>query len=47
MLQTLLVILTFSLALGYLLKKFVWDAIYVSPSKTNNKKGCHKGDCGC
>ena len=50
--QTILVIITFTLALGFLLKKFVWDAIFESKGKSSNtldggKTKCGKGDCGC
>lgn len=50
--QTFLVILTFSLAAGFLLKKFVWDPISENKQQQNgtldggNTK-CGKNDCGC
>ena len=52
MLQTILVIITFSLAAGFLLKKLVWNPIFGSKGKTfetidgGNTK-CGKNDCGC
>lgn len=52
MMQTILVIITFTLALGFLLKKFVWDSIFESKKPTSgtldggNTK-CGKNDCGC
>lgn len=50
--QTILVIITFSLALGFLLKKFVWDSIFESKGKFSNtmdggKTKCGKNNCGC
>ena len=42
--QTLLVIITFLLAVGFLLKKFVWNPIYET-RKPGGKKGDHS-DCG-
>ena len=50
--QTILVIITFSFALGFLLKKFVWNPIFESKGKASgtldggNTK-CGKDDCGC
>lgn len=52
MIQTILVIITFSLAAGFLLKKLVWNPIFGSKGKTigtldgGNTK-CGKTDCGC
>jgi len=57
--QTILVIITFTLALGFLLKKFVWDAIIESKQNTSvtlggkkinsdsGKGRCAKNNCGC
>ena len=50
--QTILVILTFCMALGFILKKFVWNPIFEGKRKTlgtldgHNTK-CGKSDCGC
>jgi len=50
--QTLLVIITFSLAAGYLLKKFLWTPVFENKKKNigtldgGNTK-CGKKDCGC
>lgn len=50
--QTILVIITFALAAGYLLKKFVWTPVFESKSKKigtldgGNTK-CGNNDCGC
>ena len=52
MLQTILVIITFSLAAGFLIKKLIWNPIFGSKGKTfgtidgGNTK-CGKNDCGC
>lgn len=43
--QTILVLITFSLAVGYMLKKFVWNPIFESRKSSGNKNpGSH--DCG-
>lgn len=48
----MLVILTFCLALGFLLKKFVWNPLFegkrkVAKSIDGAKIKCGKEDCGC
>jgi len=52
--QTILVLLTFALATGYLLKKFVWNPIFDGRQKTTGtgtldggKTKCGDKDCGC
>ena len=50
--QTVLVIITFCLAAGFLLKKFVWAPMFESKAKTSptldgNRVKCGKDDCGC
>ncbi|WP_170134699.1 hypothetical protein [Marinirhabdus gelatinilytica] len=50
--QTILVLITFAIALGYLLKKFVWTPVFESRttppnSLDGNKVKCGKKDCGC
>ncbi|MFT4668541.1 MAG: hypothetical protein ACI9AT_000938 [Ulvibacter sp.] len=50
--QTVLVILTFILATGFLLKKFVWNSIFERRQKTagtldGGKTKCGDNDCGC
>jgi len=52
MIQTILVVITFSLAAGFMLKKFVWNPIFESKEKSSNtldggKTKCGKNDCGC
>ncbi len=46
--QTLLVLVTFSLAVGFLLRKFVWNPIFDTRKNSGNKKpGSHDCDsCG-
>lgn len=39
--QTILVVLTVILAVGFLIRKFIWKP------KAKNSKGCGSGDCGC
>ena len=50
--QTVLVILTFLLAAGFLLKKFLWESIFEDRKKTastldGGKTKCGDKDCGC
>jgi hypothetical protein len=50
--QTILVILVFSLAAGYLLKKFVWNPIFEGRQKSlgtldGGKTKCGDKDCSC
>ena len=50
--QTLLVLITFSLAAGFLIRKFVWNPLFESrqtPPGTldGGKTKCGKKDCGC
>jgi len=52
MIQTILVIITFSLAAGFLIKKFVWDSIIETKGKSSGtldggKTKCGKSDCCC
>ncbi len=50
--QTILVIIVFTIAAGYLLKKFLWFPIFENSKKSmgtldgGNTK-CGKKDCGC
>lgn len=44
--QSILVIITFAIAAGFILKKFVWNPIFESNKKdANGKSGCDTG-CG-
>jgi hypothetical protein len=50
--QTVLVIVIFTLAVGYLLKKFLWVPIFESRQRTantldGNRTKCGNKDCGC
>ncbi|MEZ4778204.1 MAG: hypothetical protein R2786_02345 [Flavobacteriaceae bacterium] len=50
--QTLLVLVTFCIALFFLLKKFVWNPIFEGRKKTlgtldGGKTKCGNKDCGC
>lgn len=50
--QTVLVIIIFALAVGFLLKKFVWTPVFETRQKTTatldgNRTKCGKNDCGC
>lgn len=50
--QTVLVIITFLLALGFLLKKFVWTPVFETKRKSTstldgNRTKCGNKDCGC
>lgn len=43
--QTILVLITFVLALGYMIKKFVWNPFGTGKNLKKNKPGDHS-DCG-
>tara|TARA_B100001057_G_C22602735_1_gene853443 strand:+ start:258 stop:416 length:159 start_codon:yes stop_codon:yes gene_type:complete len=50
--QTILVIITFSLAVAYIVKKFVWTPVFESRGKASGtldggKTKCGNKDCGC
>lgn len=50
--QTILVILTFTLAAGFLMKKFVWNPIFETRQKSagtldGGKTKCGNDGCGC
>jgi len=50
--QTILVLITFCIATGYLLKKFVWNPIFEGRQKPTGtldggKTKCGKKDCAC
>lgn len=44
--QTFLVYLVVAVALGYLLRKFVWP-LFAKPDGKHGGKGCGNSDCGC
>ena len=44
-LQNILVLICFSLAIGYLVKKFFWKTVV--KSNTKSQAACGKNDCGC
>jgi len=50
--QTILVLITFSIAVGFLIKKFVWNPIFEARQNSGGtldggKTKCGKKDCGC
>ena len=50
--QTVLVLITFTIALGYILKKFIWTPVFESRNQNlgtldGNKTKCGNKDCGC
>jgi len=51
--QTILVLIIFSIATGFLLKKFVWNPIFEARQNSSSstldggKTKCGKKDCGC
>ncbi|WP_157663427.1 MULTISPECIES: hypothetical protein [unclassified Gilvibacter] len=53
MIQKILVFVVFAIAVGYLLKKFVWNPIFESRRKPavgtldGGKTKCGNKDCGC
>jgi len=46
-LQNILVLVVFGLAIGFLVKKFVRKPIASSNPKKNSSKSCGSSDCGC
>ncbi|WGK65715.1 hypothetical protein [Croceiramulus getboli] len=44
-LQTILTLITFLLAVGYLVTKFIWKPAFLKGKKSG--KGCGEDDCGC
>lgn len=45
MIQEILVFITFSIALGYILTKFVWKPAFLKKKK--KEKACGVSGCGC
>ncbi len=50
--QTFLVLLTFGIAVGFMLKKFVWGPIFETRQRSvgtldGEKTKCGKKDCAC
>lgn len=45
MIQTILVFLTFVFAVGFMIKKFVWNPFEMKKNAIKNKPGDHS-DCG-
>ena len=41
-LQTIFIIILTGMAIGYLVRKFIWN-----PKKKSTAKSCGKDDCGC
>lgn len=46
MIQHILVFLTFLIAVGYLITKFVWKPAFLKKTPKNDK-ACGMSDCGC
>ncbi len=44
--QNILVILVFAIAVGFLIKKFFWKSS-LSSAKKKSSKSCGGTDCGC
>lgn len=45
--QNILVLICFGVAIGFLIKKFFWKPQEVVASKKNSSSPCGKGGCGC
>ncbi len=45
-LQNILVFITFLIAVGYVITKFVWKPAFLK-SKKESEKGCGVSGCGC
>ena len=46
LIQNILVVLIFVLAVGFLIKKFFWKPSF-SPAKKKSTKSCGDSGCGC
>lgn len=46
-LQHILVLLTFIVAVGYLFTKFIWMPPFLKKGKAEKVKACGMSDCGC
>ncbi|MGB5942698.1 MAG: hypothetical protein WBG71_07430 [Leeuwenhoekiella sp.] len=44
--QNILVLITFLIAVGYLVTKFIWKPSFLS-SGSDKENACGKDDCGC
>jgi len=47
MIQQILVILIFALALAYLVGKFIWKPAFLKQGSKDDDSGCGSGSCGC
>tara|TARA_R110002020_G_scaffold233171_2_gene444923 strand:+ start:532 stop:684 length:153 start_codon:yes stop_codon:yes gene_type:complete len=47
LLQNILVLITFLVALGYLVTKFIWKPSFLGGGSSKDKSACGKDDCGC
>lgn len=45
-LQEILVLITFLIAVGFIITKFIWKPAFFKPKKKSDK-ACGKSDCGC
>lgn len=46
LIQEIIVLVIFSLAVGYILTKFIWKPTFLKRGK-NSRKNCGGSDCGC
>lgn len=46
LLQEILVLITFLIALGYMVTKFIWKPEFLKPKK-KSAKACGVSGCGC
>lgn len=44
--QEILVFITFAIALGYMITKFIWKPAFLKPKKQTTK-ACGVSGCGC
>ncbi|WP_344925007.1 FeoB-associated Cys-rich membrane protein [Aquimarina addita] len=47
LIQNILVLLVFGVAIGFLIKKFFWKSEEVTSSTKSNSSPCGNGGCGC
>ncbi|MDT0689699.1 hypothetical protein RM549_07870 [Salegentibacter sp. F188] len=47
LLQHILVFITFAIAVGYMVSKFIWKPAFLTRRKSEKEKACGVSGCGC
>lgn len=47
MIQQILVLITFIVALGFIVGKFFWKPAFLKKGSKDDDAGCGSGSCGC